>query len=86
MQALDVAHHSGGNGMKADARRALEARRASLTSTPDAHHELQEIDAALERMDAGTWGRCETCGGAIGRGRLRALPEARHCLTCSRTE
>ncbi len=72
--------------MKADARRALEARRASLRQSPDAHHELAEIDAALERMDAGSWGRCETCGGAIGRGRLRALPEARHCLDCTRPD
>lgn len=72
--------------MKADARRALEARRASLMHSPDAHHELKEIEAALERMETGTWGRCETCGGAIGRGRLRALPEARHCLGCSRTD
>lgn len=44
--------------------------------------ELEEIDAALVRMDDGTWGRCETCGGSIGRQRLIALPEARQCLAC----
>ena len=45
--------------------------------------ELAEIDAAVERMDAGGYGRCESCGRAIGRQRLLALPEARLCLTCS---
>jgi DnaK suppressor protein len=44
--------------------------------------ELREIEDALARIDAGTWGRCETCGGAIGRQRLMALPEARQCLSC----
>lgn len=49
--------------------------------------ELQEIEDALKRMDEGTWGRCETCGGPIGTQRLMALPEARQCLACrSRSE
>jgi RNA polymerase-binding transcription factor DksA len=45
--------------------------------------ELAEIDAALERIDAGQFGRCERCGGAIGLQRLRAVPEARLCISCS---
>ncbi|MBN1206276.1 MAG: TraR/DksA C4-type zinc finger protein [Myxococcaceae bacterium] len=45
--------------------------------------ELCDIDAALERMKAGEFGRCARCGGPIGRHRLRAIPEARYCLTCS---
>lgn len=44
--------------------------------------ELAEIDAALERIARGTYGSCEECGGAIGRQRLRAIPEARHCIGC----
>ncbi len=44
--------------------------------------ELREIDAALRRMDQGSWGRCLRCGGPIGRQRLQALPEARECLGC----
>ena len=47
--------------------------------------ELSEIEAALARLEAGQWGRCQTCGGPIGRQRLQALPEARECLGC-RTE
>jgi RNA polymerase-binding transcription factor DksA len=45
--------------------------------------ELKEIDAALERIRSGSFGQCETCGQAIGRQRLRALPETRHCIGCA---
>ena len=44
--------------------------------------ELAEIDAALERIARGEFGRCEECAGAIGRQRLRAIPEARLCINC----
>lgn len=45
--------------------------------------ELREIDAAIARMDGGTYGRCERCGHAVGRQRLRAVPEARLCVGCA---
>jgi DnaK suppressor protein len=45
--------------------------------------ELQEIEAALLRIQQGTWGRCEVCQRAIGGQRLRALPETRRCAVCS---
>ena len=44
---------------------------------------LVEIDAALERLDAGTYGRCETCGQEIAPARLEAKPTARHCINCA---
>jgi RNA polymerase-binding protein DksA len=47
-------------------------------------HELDEIDAAQARLEAGTYGVCETCGRAIPLARLRALPTARNCLDCQR--
>ena len=40
------------------------------------------IRAALQRLEDGTYGRCESCGAAIKRRRLRAIPEARICLQC----
>ena len=46
-------------------------------------HHLAEIDAALERVGAGTYGVCERCGAAIGEARLDALPAARTCITCA---
>jgi RNA polymerase-binding transcription factor DksA len=46
---------------------------------------LEQIDAALERIDRGTFGRCEECQGPIlPRGRLDELPYTRHCVECAK--
>lgn len=44
--------------------------------------ELRETEDALDRLVAGTYGRCATCGEPIDRARLRALPTARRCMAC----
>ena len=41
---------------------------------------LDEIDAALERIDDGTYGSCEICGKPIAPERLRAIPWATRCI------
>ena len=46
-------------------------------------HHLEEIDAALERVAAGTYGTCESCGQQIPADRLEARPVARLCITCA---
>jgi DnaK suppressor protein len=43
---------------------------------------LYEIDEALHRIDAGTYGACEMCGSAIEKARLKALPFAKMCISC----
>jgi len=48
--------------------------------------EIQEIDDALERIREGSFGRCETCGKAITRERLHAIPYAPLCLPCKKDE
>jgi RNA polymerase-binding transcription factor DksA len=40
---------------------------------------LDEVDGALERLDAGTYGQCEMCGAAIEDDRLATTPLARTC-------
>lgn len=45
--------------------------------------ELEQIEAALSRIDRGGWGKCEACGGPIEDGRLAVMPEARLCIGCS---
>jgi DnaK suppressor protein len=45
--------------------------------------ELADIDEALARIDEGRYGTCIACGGPLGLQRIRAIPEARYCLTCS---
>jgi DnaK suppressor protein len=48
-----------------------------------AEHHLEEIDAALTRVEAGTYGTCEVCGTPIGEERLEARPAARICIRCA---
>lgn len=40
---------------------------------------LEQVEKALERMQAGTYGTCELCGDPIAKGRLEALPHATTC-------
>ncbi|HSX67613.1 TraR/DksA family transcriptional regulator [Nocardioides sp.] len=44
---------------------------------------LLEVEAALARVDAGTYGVCERCGEPIGTERLEARPVARLCIGCA---
>jgi len=47
--------------------------------------EVLNIRAALGKLADGSYGRCERCGTAIGRSRLRALPSATTCISCAGT-
>ena len=48
--------------------------------------ELDEVAEALRRLGSGAYGICESCGKAIPLPRLRAIPAARFCLVCQKTE
>lgn len=43
---------------------------------------LHDVEAALARLDAGTYGKCVRCGRDINPRRLDALPAASYCLDC----
>ncbi len=47
-----------------------------------AREAMADIEHALERLDAGTYGSCEECGAAIPFERLEAVPAARFCVAC----
>jgi DnaK suppressor protein len=47
---------------------------------------LQQIDAALQRLEEGTYGTCTECGTEISEARLRALPFAILCRQCQEEE
>jgi RNA polymerase-binding transcription factor DksA len=47
---------------------------------------LDQINAALERVANGTFGRCTSCGAEISELRLKALPYASQCAACARVE
>ena len=63
-----------------DRRQKLETAAATLRGATDVTRLLQEVDAALRRMDTGTFGLCETCGDAVETDRLLADPLTRFCL------
>lgn len=44
---------------------------------------IADIDHALERIESGTYGLCEICGGAIPEVRLEALPATSKCMECA---
>lgn len=46
---------------------------------------LEDVEAALERIEAGSFGSCELCGREIPKQRLDALPQAATCIECART-
>ncbi len=43
---------------------------------------IDAIEAALRRIEKGTYGRCESCGQKIGEKRLEAIPWVRYCIDC----
>jgi DnaK suppressor protein len=49
----------------------------------EAVEEIAEIDAALQRISAGTYGNCVSCGDFINKKRLEARPASTECLTCA---
>ena len=57
------------------------SRTSALIDQADAH--LGAIELALHRLEAGDYGRCVRCGGAIAVERLRARPVVRTCIECA---
>jgi len=43
---------------------------------------LRDIEAALRKMEKGTYGLCEHCKKPIAKKRIKALPSARYCMPC----
>jgi DnaK suppressor protein len=58
------------------------AREHDLLLSAQARGAVEEIDRALAKMDAGTYGICERCGNPIPKARLKALPYAALCVAC----
>ena len=63
-----------------DTATAMVGREIDKGLEEGAQQQIGEIDAALERVEGGTFGICEACGSPIGAERLAALPWARLCI------
>ena len=58
----------------------------NLARRERAQGKLEKLEAALQRMEEGTYGVCEACGQAIEPERLAALPTAILCIVCAHQE
>jgi len=81
-----MSRESGGFPDPAD-RATLESDRNFLLRIRDRERKLiQKIDEALKRIDDGTYGICENCGGDISEGRLKVRPVTTLCIDCKTEE
>ena len=69
-----------------DAGAKVFEREHELALTQNAQALLDQGDRALARIDAGTYGVCESCGQPIGKARLQAFPRATLCVTCKQRQ
>lgn len=61
-------------------------REHELSLTYNARDLLAQSERALARIEAGTYGSCESCGQPIGKARLKAFPRATLCVSCKQRE
>lgn len=69
-------------GSQAAAASQVFEQQRDLALRDRAVQHLAQVDAAIARLEAGTYGRCLRCGKDIPAGRLEALPWAAHCIEC----
>lgn len=65
---------------------ATHERERTISLARNARSVLEQIDAALERIDDGSYGSCVRCGKPISIARLEAIPQATYCMDCQRVE
>ena len=68
----------------ADAAAATAERSEVLGIVENLHDLLVDVDAALEKVDEGTYGTCEDCGTEIAPARMEFRPTSRYCVDCKR--
>lgn len=82
-----LAHSDDGAGDdQADAGSKTLEREQEMSVANNARDLLDQSTHALQRLEAGTYGICESCGSRIVAARLRAFPRATLCITCKQAE
>lgn len=71
---------------EADVGGRLAEREHEVNLLEGARAGLAQNMSALERLDAGTYGTCESCGEPIGKLRLQAFQRATSCVSCKRSQ
>jgi RNA polymerase-binding protein DksA len=97
-EALDYLHHEHPGSIQDETQEIQSDNHpgdvATVTFDRELDYTLEEneervvgaIDSALQRIDAGTFGTCASCGKPIGEERLEALPWTTRCIDCKRRE
>jgi DnaK suppressor protein len=57
-----------------------------MSMAKNARANLELVESAIQRIDAGTYGICESCGKPIGKMRLQAFPRATLCMECKQRQ
>jgi RNA polymerase-binding protein DksA len=87
--ASQIAEGDGSDGAgddQADAGAKTYEREHELALSYNSQDLLAQIERAVQRMDAGTYGTCESCARPIGKARLQVFPRATLCVTCKQRE
>jgi RNA polymerase-binding protein DksA len=82
----EAVDEDGNDSHLADSASETLDRGIELSLEDNADHLLAAIDAALGRIDAGTYGLCGRCAQPIAQERREALPWATKCIECKRLE
>ena len=70
-------------GSQAAAATFVFEQQRDLALRDRARIQLDQVEAALARLAAGTYGACTNCGNPIAAGRLEAIPWAQLCIDCA---
>jgi DnaK suppressor protein len=70
------------NPDRSDLAQSYDMRQRRSAMLTRLENQLEQVRAALNRLNEGTYGNCENCGEPILPARLRAMPQATLCIDC----
>jgi RNA polymerase-binding transcription factor DksA len=79
-QLTELGFADQGSGLNYDSNFADSSQVTAERLATELQEALDEVEAALKRLEAGNFGICEGCGKPIGTARLEAMPAARFCI------
>jgi DnaK suppressor protein len=78
--------NDGAGDDQADAGTKTFEREQELSLLHNKRELIAQTQRAVERVSAGTYGRCESCGQQIAKARLQAFPSATLCVACKQRQ
>ncbi|HEX3812544.1 MAG TPA: TraR/DksA C4-type zinc finger protein [Mycobacteriales bacterium] len=78
--------NDGAGDDQADAGSKAFEREQELSLLHNKQDLITQAEHAVERIESGTYGRCEGCGEAIAKARLQAFPSATRCVSCKQRQ